>query len=459
MLSDLRLARLIRAVETHVEREGDSTPRKSASRPLEKALAAPIVSYLLEPYEHGYWELRATWNPSAPFAKYLLEKLNTLTEIEKNSEPTFFSPTAVARKLTEDKRAELLRVSNRLSSINVLFQAAMRSAGGDNTGKFPERDAWVERLDLTQIPETFPAAWKVFTERIYFEGFQTSFMAPKPRQIKAGLVTLLEGPKTSGTIHFVAMGRDELSALSDFYLALGATTDSSIRRVFAPDEDLFRPYFPLVSSVLNHVIHDGQISRVFEQALAYYEEEDFQHCISSLGLIAEDYLQRIYTTLLREPLPGGLTLGQIVERLHKRIDELFPHQKLTQKSLDPLYEHIKLWDADADPEAIKQILREFISFILEDRQYNAKRVEELLRPPIRRSVVPPNITDRLNELLKWRNAASHNSRIPLGAQEADRTLFCLVSLITWWQAKLATMDWTMDRLKLVDQLLNDAKAK
>lgn len=271
-------------------------------------------------------------------------------------------------------------------------------------------------------------------------------------------MTLLEAPKTSSSIHIVAMGRDELVALQDFYLALGATKNSSVRRVFAPDEDLFRPYFPLVSSVLNHVIHDGQISRVFQQALEYYEESDYQHCISSLGLIAEDYLQRIYTSLLREPLPGGLTLGQTVERLHKRIDELFPTAKPILTSLDPIYEQIKLLeDAKLDVNELKGIFRDLIAVINEDRQYNAKRLDEFSKVSVRRSVVPANIADRLNELLRWRNAASHNSRIPLGAHEADRTLFCLVSLITWWQAKLGTMDWTQNRLSLVNQLLSDAK--
>ena len=460
MLSDLRLARLIRASEAHSERESETTtPRKTFSQPLEKSAIAPIVNYLLEPYEHGYWEFRANWNSSSPFAKYLIGKLDTLADIEKELDPPVFAAATIARKLPEDKREELLRISNRLSSINVIFRAAVVVAGSSAAPKLSGRDSWIEKLDLTQIPTAFPGAWKVFVERIHFDGFLTNFVDSKPRQIKTGLVTLLEAPRTSGTVHMVAMGREELVALSDFYIALGAIADSSVRRVFAPDEDLFRPYFPLVSSVLTHVIHDSQISRVFAQALAYYEEDDFQHCISALGLIAEDYLQRIYTTLLREPLPGGLTLGQTVERVHKRIDELYPHPKVIQKSADSIYEQIKSLDIAADADSIKPMLRELVALLLEDRNYNAKKLEELLKPQLRRSIFPTNVSDRMNELLKWRNAASHNSRIPLGAHEADRTLFCLISIVTWWQVQLATVDWTLDRIKIVDKLLLDAKAK
>lgn len=459
MLNDLRLARLIRTVETQAEREsGSATPRRTTRAPLPKSLTIPIVEYLLEPYEKGFWEFRATWNPSSPFAKYLIGTLSTLSEIENETDTPNFSPLTTARRMSEEKRAELLQISNRLSSINALFRAVARRSEG-TVAKYAEHDAWMGKLDLAQIPDKFPEAWKVFTERIYFDGYLSGFSASKPHQIKTGLVTMLEGPRSSGTLHLVAMRRDELVALSDFYLGLGVVADSTLRRVFAPDEDLFRPYFPFVSSVLTQVVQDGQISRVFEQALAYYVEDDFQHCISSLGLIAEDYLQRIYTTLLREPLPGGLTLGQTVERLHKRVEELLSQPKPTQKSPDHVYDQIKALESAVESDALKPILRDLLALLLDDRQYYSRRIDEATKPISRKSVFPANVADRLNELLKWRNAASHNSRIPLGSHEADRTLFCLIGVITWWQGRLAKLDWSLDRNQLVEQLLLEAKAR
>lgn len=157
MLSDIRLARLIRAAETHSERESDSaTPRRTKTAVLENALAEPIVNYLLEPYEHGYWDLRASWNSSSPFAKYLLEKLSTLTDLDKDWEQSAFLPGAVVRRMSDEKREELLRVSNRLSSINVLFKAAASSLAGVQPGKLSASYAWISKLDLTEIPNTFP---------------------------------------------------------------------------------------------------------------------------------------------------------------------------------------------------------------------------------------------------------------------------------------------------------------
>lgn len=459
MLTDLKLEHLIRAAETQSERNSESTvPRKAASQPLPNALVTPIVDYLLEPYQQGFWEFRATWNPSSLLAKYLIGTLSTLSEIGDEPELPFLA-RVVARKMSEEKRFELLLVSNRLSTIHLLFQSAVKYSEGQPQEKLDNIFAWIEKLDLAQIPAKFPKAWQVFTQKIYFEDFSKDFLPLQPYQLKTGLVTLLEAPKTSGTIHVVAMNREEVVALNEFYSALGAVVEPSVRRVFAPDEDLFRPYFPLVSSVLTHVVQDRQIAKVFAQALAYYEEDDFQHCISSLGLIAEDYLQRIYTTMLREPLPGGLTLGQTVERLHRRVEELLPHPKPIQKSPDHIYDQINALNAADDSGALKPVLRDLVALLLNDRQYYSKKLDEIVKPISRKSVFPTVVADKLNELLKWRNAASHNSRIPLGAHEADRTLFCLISIITWWQDRLAKLDWSLDRLQLIEQHLQEAKSR
>lgn len=459
-MNDIQLTRIIRAAEAHAERESDgATPRKMTTLPLSKDLAQPIVRYLLDPYAHGFWELRANWNPSSPFARHLIGALGTIEEIEGKAEFVGVAPSTVAKKISEERRSELLRVSNRLSAINSLFRASIKKSEGTPVTRFNEVDSWIEKIDLDELSTKFPEAWKTFSEKIYFDGFVSGISTSKPYRIKSGLIALIEPPRAAGTLHAVAMGREELVALCEFYSGLGSILEPSLRRVFAPDEDLFRPYFPLVSGVLSHVVPDGQISRVFEQALAYYEKEDYQHCISSLGLISEDFLQRIYTTLLREALPGGLTLGQIVERIHKRVEDLFPQQKVMQKSPDSLYEQINAIESITDADQLKPVLRNLIGLLLDDRQYFNRRIDNVMKPHSRKSVFPSAIADRINEMLKWRNAASHNSRIPLGAHEADRTLFCLIGVISWWQDKLNQLDWSQERNALIEKLLQEAKSR
>src|SRR5262249_3926555 len=104
VIVDAKVARLAKAAEAHSERESESSVRRPQSVPLEKSLSGAIVQYLLSPYENGFWELRASWNPASALAKYLLGKLGTLTDVEKEIDGTGFMPNATARKLSDEKR-------------------------------------------------------------------------------------------------------------------------------------------------------------------------------------------------------------------------------------------------------------------------------------------------------------------------------------------------------------------
>ena len=122
-----------------------------------------------------------------------------------------------------------------------------------------------------------------------------------------------------------------------------------------------------------------------------------------------------------------MTLGQTVDRLHKRIDDLYASPKSALRSQDEIYEQIKQIDPAAGIESLRPILREVLGLLNDDRAFLVKRMDDLLRPAQRRTPFPVGVAENLNELLKWRNVASHKSRVPLGGHEADRTLYCLIS--------------------------------
>lgn len=457
-LASRNLENLVRAAEKLYENEFE-LPRPQSSYPnrLEKEHVQPIVRYLLAPYEHGFWELRAKWNTNSELSNYIINKVGILSAIDFDSADSTFISAATARKMSPQQRAELIWITNRLNGVSALFTVAANKGNEEFSIKEAEFTRWIEKIDVEELKEKFPDAWKIFTEEIYLATNKFGIPQEKPYPIKSGLLVFLDSPRESGKIHVIAMTQGEVLAIRNFYSSLGLLIDPVIHRVFSPEEALFRPYFPLVSSVLTHLIRDDQISKVFSLSLAYYEDSDFQHCISSLGLIAEDLLHRIYTSILREPLPAGLTLGQTLERLLRRIDELRPNPKKTPRDLDYLHEKVNRINDSKGIDPIKSVIRELISAIQEDRAYYEKRVGEVARMEFKRSIFPPKISSNLNEMLKWRNAASHNSRIPLGAHEADRMLFCLVALIAWWQEHLATVDWTKTRLEVVDFLLSLAR--
>lgn len=395
------------------------------------------------------------WNHTSPFSLYLLEKMETLEELD--SIKPLLPSSLQARKLSEKKREELLRITSRVTSVNRLFRAAAQDEAGEEISKFPELDMWMANIDLEEFRKRFKDAYNLFASEIYFDGFASPVRPLTLFQIKSGAVSFSEINGRSTEIRVVGTRQEDVHAIQKFLLSLGIIDTPKVSRIFSPDEALFRPYFSMVSAVLPRIIDDAQISKMFGQALEYYEAEDFQHCISTLGLISEDYLQRIYTTLLREQTPGGLTLGQIFDRLHRRIDELFPIAKIPLVSLDEIFGKVNNLGSEDDVDLLKAIFRDVISTIKNDRSHYTKRIDEFIRPSSRQTPFPSRIVDGINEILKWRNAASHNSRVPLGAHEADRTLYCIVIFIDWWQSQSASLDWSNTKMQIIEYLIKAAK--
>ncbi|SDX02925.1 hypothetical protein [Nitrosomonas oligotropha] len=458
MISDDLLLHIIKTAEVQAEREvGTSSRKRNFASSIDGALAEPFINYLLEPYENGYWELKAEWNSISPISEYLLNKLKTLEDLGLDGKnlPSLY---LTGKFLSDEKRNELLEVTHRVSAINALFKAAWNSEHSVIDKNADNNLKWISNIDLENLRTTFTNAYTAFSQHIYLDNFNPYWDTTTLSQTKEGALILLEGPINRNLLSIVAMGYSELSNLRNFYRTLGVIKNDTLQRIFAPDEALFKPYFTLASCVLQNLIRDSKISHDLIPALAYYEEEDFQHCISSLGLIAEGYIQRVYTTLLREPLPGNHTLGQIFERLSHRIENCIPLPKIALKDVDCAYELIKNLQTTPDSTALAPVLRELVQIIISDRQYFNKRIDELSKPVNRPTVFPKKVHDALNELLKWRNAASHNSRVPLGAYEADRTLFCLIILINWWQKQLTTLDWTKSRDEIINILMTATHA-
>jgi hypothetical protein len=457
MVPEKKLAQLIKAAEFSAERESDQSTSRGAAAKVEELLAQPSIEYLLEPHQNGFWELRVPWNVLSPFAQNLLSKAGTLSELEQEADSQVAPAPLLIRKLSDEKRNALLRITSRLSPVNHIFRAITRQALGQSAMRIPPEDTWISSLDLTELRTTYAAAVKVYEEQIYFDGIMAGIGSNRPFRLKGGLVYFLEPPRVQGILHVVAPRKEEVQALADFYAALGIIPITPVQRVFAPDEALFKPYFTVLSAVFPYVVRDEQIARAFARALDYYEEDDFQHCISTLGLIAEGYLQRIYSTLLREESVSGLTLGQTLDRIHKRIGELVNSPKAPPKSVDGVYDLIKTLDESGGVATLRPVLREIVQLIQDSRNTLGKRIDEVTKVSVRRSPFPAHVLDNLTELLKWRNAASHNSRVPLAAHEADRTLYCLVRVITWWQILLQNVDWSKTRHELLEELLEAAK--
>jgi len=453
MITGTTLNRLISSAIQTASRDSAPIRRRTRRTALQRSDITEVIEFLHSPYELGHWELQAQWIGSSALSIFLLGRLDTLSALG-DAQDERLNIVALRRRLPEDKLEEMTRVTSNLSSINTLFQYSIELLEGDTRIELEVDDIWIESIEPSELKAKFPEAWDVFKKEI-MPSYDGDAVDDGFLQGDNGLAYIFSWPKDRA-IEFISTQKSTVDVWKRFYEALGFIKTAAIQRVFAPDEALFKPYFAFVSAALPRLIDDDRSYRTFAQSLDYYKADDFQHCISTLGLIAEDYLQRIYTTLLREPLASGLTLGQTIDRINTRIQDLYPSARQSLGALDTLYEKINAVNA-LNAAELQSVLRDIVSNVKDDRNYFSRRIDEITKPQQRKQIFPKKIQENLNEMLRWRNAASHNSRIPLGAHEADRTLFCLICLVNWWQGKVNSLDWTKTKIELVDVLIQDAK--
>lgn len=453
------LPELVRLVEEtrDSEIEMNSAFTVSHVRDLDATQVKPVIDYLLHPYEYGYWNFGGAWRYNAPIFIYLLAELGTLDELEGAA--AHQGAPALMRQLSEEKKEELVHVTSRLSGLYFLFLSAKRSTDNQSLPKLHDKYSWIKRIDLEKFRSEFASSCDIFDRRIHNAKFKAG-VGPRHRVLPAGcgLVNYSESPRTRGRISVASATKLPLQALCDFYNELEIISNSVIERVFSPDEKLFAPYFEFLNRVFSYVILDERANS-FAQAFDYYVNLDYTHCISTLGLIAEDYLTRIYVTLLREQCTPGLTLGQLNDLLHKRVVEIVVPQKAGLKSVDAIYAKIASISESDDKLAHQAIYREFLSVIKEDRAYFSSKIEDLSKATSKVSPFPGSVKDNLTELLRFRNAASHNTRVPLGEFEALRTLYCLVSLVSWWQDFLTDNNWELEKKEILISAIEKTRKK
>jgi len=69
------------------------------------------------------------------------------------------------------------------------------------------------------------------------------------------------------------------------------------------------------------------------------------------------------------------------------------------------------------------------------------------------SVFPSKIRDEMDELIMYRNAISHRSRIPIGSFEAVKSIYYISSLIIWWNDEKGLINWEEEPDKIIEEIV------
>ncbi|MFZ1518566.1 MAG: hypothetical protein WAU11_07315 [Ignavibacteriaceae bacterium] len=428
--------------------------RRIISKPLNQGDYELISSYLQNPTKSGIWYLVGKWNKNSGISKYVLEEFDSKLK-NPNAVSLSSGNQKVKLKINNELKSKAREnITSRVSFINSLFtHIHLLNKKSVNTREFRElknddENIVYDLVDLKKLKKKFGDAYEYFKKEIYFDGFTPAVLDNELFHIKKGPLLIVEGPADKGQLIFSSICRDTLDSFAAFCTKLDKLSEVNIYPIFPPEEKVFSPYFTFLESAYQNLFKDNRVIELFDRAFQEYKEEKYISCISTIGVIAEDYLTQVYETYFRDVCPKGYAMGQIYDLIHSSIHKITqPTQKISPDP-KPIYTKLKAIQLNIESNPtnnysveILNVIRELVTMIKDERNYLKQQFSLNDKKAEIKSIFPKPLRDNLTELIKNRNAASHNSRVPIGAYEALRTVYDLVSLYMWWESEKEMIDW------------------
>ncbi len=445
----------------------DTIPLPKAKKTLLRSEDIKVVlEYLKNPTKTGVWRLGANWLTDSGISQHIwqdfspkLQKKGKEIVLESEGRSIRISP----EKIVEFKSAIFHQVSFLLNLFMYMQVNESKSAEEWQLNDATYRTI-INNVDLEKLKEAFSDAYGYFKDNVYYQGFDPIIKPHAPYLTKNGVLYTLDTAQVKDLVSYVSLHPDSLRELATFLSKVGKIADWRVMPVFSPEEEVFSPYFLFARLAYPNVINDSRLHPLFTKAFSEYEAQRFESSTSTLGLIGEDFLTQIYETLFRDPVPKGQTMGQLFDLVQSKTNKMFQKEPLQPPDIDSMYkavnEQIARTETDSVPttdDALK-LLRQVITLIKEERTYGRELARESQKQTSVISVFPSRIKDNINELIRFRNAASHKSRVPLSDFEALRTLYCLISLVMWWHTELNIIDWNDDSKTIIKKLIERSVA-
>jgi hypothetical protein len=421
--------------------------------------AIHVISYLEDPVGVGLWRLSASWKSAEGVSADLWREIELETQGKDTVQIRAGKRERKIRVTDEWKEGIHTQVCDRISFLMSLFQfLAQQAAGQAETQDSLDDDSDEEQtildlVDTSAIGDKYSEALAFFQSNLYHPSFRASTVRNKISRLKAGPFILLAGPRDGDSVVLVSWTREPLHAMGQFLQQIGKIDQVDLMPIFSPEEEAFAPYFNLLGMVREHLVRQAHLGPIVEKALANFSESNYTESVSALGLAGEDVLTQIFETLFREQLTKGLTLGQLVDEVNGRTAALFPRKEDPVPDLSNLFGDLNqaITDGAVGQVDALPILRKFLAQVIEANKYLNTKLDKLGVPERKISIFPPRVQQMLTELIRFRNAASHRSRVPIGPYECRRAAYAFVVLHGWWEREKRTIDWTRSPKEIVVQ--------
>jgi uncharacterized protein (UPF0335 family) len=303
-------------------------------------------------------------------------------------------------------------------------------------------------LDLVEtdvIKNSYKEAFEHFKNEIWFSGFNPTVRQKDVTKFQHGSAITLKGPRRSRSISIISWSGTPLKHLSKFLVLLNKIENIALMPIYSPEEEVFAPYFDLLEITYSNLVKQEHLKPLFKKSITQYRENNFSDCVSAIGLVAEDLLTQVYETFFRMQLNKGLTLGQLADEISVKVDSLYEKKVEIAPDFKSLYKQIQnsIDSSEShDVKALKQV-RNLLTVTIDNNKYLNNKIENIGKVKQRKSVFTDRVLTAINELIRFRNASSHKSRIPIGPYEATRSIYSLIIFLMWWESEKVSIDWEM----------------
>lgn len=312
-------------------------------------------------------------------------------------------------------------------------------------------------INVNSLLTKYKDALTYFEKYIYSKNAEAEYH-PMEAIIKVKNGFIVSSTRGRGVNEVISLSREPLERVKEFLILAEVIDNAQIYSVFSPEEELLEPYVDIVSACLENLPVSSTNRRHLRKAISNYYDEDYTGSVSSAGLVAEEYLSQVYETIAREPVPRNLTLGQLSQRIGLTSKAIENPQstptRITQASIMRDIEKIR-YSSD------KTYTRKVVSNILRYMSSAAKELKSDL-DSVNKSdqsfaLFPKLIKMSMDDLVTYRNIASHKSTESIDSLKALKSLASSLSLAIWWEASRKTIDASKSKEDVYNELVEQAK--
>jgi len=431
-----------------------------------------ICNYLKNPISNGLWMFKGTYlGNNEGVTQYIINELksvNNITDVLNNIKDKIYD---VDVKLLMEKGANtdiILKeiIKNKVTFITRVFSYMMYDTEEDQKRflrTISNDRELIELINRENFKKNYSDALEYYKNYIFIYNYDLGVGDNYLSMLKNGVISykgdeIDKENEMQKNIQIIALEPEPLEELIIFMQKIGKISNYKLYPIYSPEENVFNPYFTFLEYGYPYFIEKGKILDLVEQCVSIFKSDNFPYCITTIGIALEEQLTQIYETLFREKCPPGNTIGETYDLIENELKKkILPDEPEKLIDADELYGKIntliKNKNGSSDYEEQLKIMRDIITLGKENNKIILSKIKSITKKDELPSIFPKYIKEGLTETIKYRNAISHKSRIPIGDFETIKSIYGLIILILWWVNEINNLDWKKDTNEILLQLL------